>query len=369
MSSSGSFLQSRAMLVIGAVSSLVVIAAVAAVFLGDRRPPGGEALPAADHLLFRDFNFAVARPPGWTVDEDAKRAIRANAVAMAQADSPARFAIAVSNFRTRLPQPGELRDGLVADRLERMFEDLDVQTAAGEWLGQPALKLQFRGRKGAETYAGEAFAVGVHGIAYWFLGWTLESRYAEAVPEFDAIRRGCRLLESNVPWAPSAAGIRTFTGNAANYTLVDGDQWWEKQSEPTSEDPRADMLLKAKFRVRQRTDFPPTAWAAVFLLPPADDARTAAVEYVKSRYRALGLAQFEEVTGPAFGDPPAAGMPERADAVRLHARGDDPNGAKLVVINAIRIGDIVIGVECWCPWNERARWESRLIAFAASLRP
>ena len=250
-----------------------------------------------------------------------------------------------------------------------MFDDLDAKPGEGTWLGEKALKIAFRGRgRNAEgNFAGEAYAVGVHGNAYWFLSWALEADYAKAAEELERIRTSCRLLNPNVNWQSTESGTATITGDKATYRLLDGDRWWEK-GDPSDEDPKADLLLKAKFKSRAKTDRPPEALAVVYILESRGDPLGTLRGYVKERYTKLfGIKKWSDVTSEPQGDPPSAGMPAKVDVPRYHAESD-MGVSKLVVLNAIETSSGTVGIEASCPWGERSKWEKRLMALAATLR-
>jgi len=128
------------------------------------------------------------------------------------------------------------------------------------------------------------------------------------------------------------------------------------------------MLLKAAFRSGIRSDRPPQAWAAVYKLGPSDDAIGTLSNYVKARYaKHFGIQKFVELSDEPQGDAPAAGMPATLAAMRFQAVHESANIEKLVVVNAVNTASGVVGIEAWCPWSDRAKWEKRLLALASSL--
>lgn len=355
----------RSMLILGGIASALVAAAVLAVVLS--RPSPAPSGPRRS-VSFQDINLIVPKPEGWTEDSEARQQAKANVIAFKKVDSSARVAFASHHYDVRNPMPGELRDGLLTERLEKMFDVLDPSTRDGEWLGQRALHVTFRGRRGEKTSAGEGWGVAINGYAYWMLAWSAESEFASWAEDREAIRTGCRLIDPSVRWKPRDGGAVTIAG--VDYRLLDGDRWWEQQSEPKSEDPKADLWLIAKYRLRPRPDVPPKATAVVYRLEPSNDPQATLLAYVKARYAKLyEIRKWHPVQSEVLGDPPAADLPINSSLPRYHAESEAPHVSKLVVLNAIRTENAVIGIEASCPWNERSRWEARLLALATSLQP
>lgn len=355
----------RSMVIVGGIASALVAAAVVAVLLS--RPSPAPSGPSRG-VRFQDINLMVPKLEGWTEDTEARQQAKANVIALKKTETSARVAFASHHYDVRNPMPGELRDGLLSERLERMFDDVDPSVSEGEWLGQRALRVTFRGRRGEKTSAGEAWGVAINGYAYWMLAWSAESEFASWAEDREAIRTGCRLIDPNMRWKPRDGGAATIAG--VDYRLLDGDRWWEQQSEPKSEDPKADLWLIAKYRLRPRPDIPPKATAVIYRLEPSNDPQAALLAYVKARYAKLyEITKWHPVRSEALGDPPAADLPINASLPRYHAESEAPHVSKLVVLNAIRTESAVIGIEAACPWNERSRWETRLLALATSLQP
>ena len=363
------FLQSRAMLFIGIAACAAVAAALLALLLSGVKPA-----PVANpnERLIRNINFALTVPDGWEADDDAKRLAKANVLAIKKAESSARIAIAYTGFNTRPPQPGELLSGLVDERLKEVFDDFESTKSDGVWLDKKGTKITFRGRGRTieGNFAGEAFAIGVHGNAYWFLAWALESEWEKVTAEIESMRNACRLIDPNLDWKATESGITTFTGEGAEYRVLDGDRWWVKQNDAKDEDPKADLLLLAKFQSKPRSDNPPKAFAVTYILPGSDDPLGTLRGHVKDRFAKLfSIKKWSDVTGDMQGDPPSSGMPANAEVVRYHAENaESPNVSKLVVLNAISTGSGIVGIEAYCPWSDRAKWEKRLVALAASLQ-
>ncbi len=363
-----SLLTSRKTLVMGIAAGMAVIFAILALFFSQR--PARETYGVRDNV-FTDINLVVHVPEGWDADDDLRLKMNVNVLAMRKVESSARFAIASLGYSTRMPQPGELREGLTSERLRKYFDDLDATPSEGTWLGQPALKLTFRGRGIAAdgTYAGEAYALCLNGRAYWFLAWSLESEWAAVSSDIESIRTGCKLIKPDLEWTPSENASVAIVAESGDYHVTDGDRWWEKQSDPSTEDAKADLLMKAKYRTRPMSDRPPQAWAVAYLLP-GDDPMTAVREHVKARYAKLfDIKKLTELSDAPLGDPPASGMTATKPVLRFHGEHESANVEKLVVISAIKTGKGIVGFEAWCPWSDRDKWEKRLIALASSLSP
>lgn len=366
-----SFLQSKAMIVVGIAAIMTIAGALIAVFVIDKPT---RALVQSSDKQFREVNFAIKVPDGWEVDDDARMTAKVNVIALKKSDSSARIAIATSNFRDRNPQPGELMEGIVSERLKAMFTDLETTTTEGNWLGRDATKVTFRGRgmKPEGNFAGEAYALGVHGHGYWLIAWSLEADFATVSGDLATLEKNCRLIDPKKEWKPSTSGVTTIAAENSEYRLLDGDQWWVKQADPKDEDPKADMFLKARFKSNVRTDFPPEACAVVYLFPGStNDPMGTLRSYVKTRYakkEGFDIKIWKDVSDDPQGDPPGAGVTGNQDVPRYHAESENKAGSKLVVLSAIATHSGVVGIEAYCPWSDRSKWEKRLMALAASLQ-
>ncbi|CAN5208824.1 hypothetical protein BH11PLA2_BH11PLA2_01930 [soil metagenome] len=363
-----SFLQSRSLMVVGiGACALVVCFLGYLLFSGD----ANTATSAPGERRYPDINMAITVPEGWESDPDAKTLVKANVLAVKKVQSSARVAMASTNYLTRNAPAGELKDGIVVERLDALFDDVEVTPSEAPWLGQKAMKFTFRGRgKGVEgNFAGEAYALGYQGYAYWFLAWSLEADYGKVAAEIEEIRSSARFLQDDSSWKPTETGFAVINGEG--YSLTDGDKWWEKQADPVGEDPKAELVLTAKFKAKVKVDQPPKAWAVIYRLDGSDDPVGRLRGYVKPRYEKLyGIKKWNDITGAAQGDSPAAGDTAGSKVASYHAeQTDDPRVSKFVVLNAIALPDgKVIGIEMSCPWKDRGVWEKRLMQLAGSLK-
>jgi hypothetical protein len=363
-----SFLESRGMIVVGLIACAAVVFALGVLLVSG---PNRDAVTTTGETLYRDINLAIRINPDWDADAEARKLANVNVLAMKQANGSARIAIASKDYKTRMPAPGELRDGLMLERLERMFEDLDATPGTKEWLGDIGPHYSFRGRKASSggIVSGEAWAATQNGHAYWMLAWADEADYASARPEIEAIRTSTRLIETKTGWKPADTAAVHFDGDA--YTLTDGDRWFEKQADATTEDAQADMLLVGAFKQRGKSDNPPKARAVTFVLDGGDDAIGRFRGFVKDRYKKLfDIAKWVEVKDAVQGDPPVTGAIPVESAERWHAQhAEDARVSKFVVLKAVALpGGKIAGAEVSCPWSDRKLWEHRLACLAASLK-
>jgi hypothetical protein len=363
-----SFLHSRAMIIIGLAACALVLFGVVALLVTGAGAPG----PSNSNLKrFRDINFAITIADDWIADAPVRTGMSANVLAVRHGESTACIAIAATNFQSRVPPPGELRDGLTAERIHAYFDDAEITMAESTWLGQPAQKATFRarGKNGEGVFVGEAYAVAHNSYAYWFIAWASEAEWSTDQGEIEVIRADAKLINPNAIWAATESGIVILTGD--DFTLSDGDGWWSQRPDPTGEDPQAVMLLLGVFKSKIRMDVPPRATAVVFMLDAADDPAGRFRGYIKNRYAKLfSLEKWNAVNGDITGDPPLAGDATIPMVERWHAESIiDPRTSKLVILHAIPGADgKLFGIEAACPWSDRSRWEKRLTQLAGSLK-
>lgn len=331
-----------------------------------------------DEQLFADHSVAIQPPVDpWVRDRDSETALNLNLGVYRRLSPDARIGYAAQKQDGRNARKSELALFL-NDRLRRLCENLNLEERPGEeWLGQSAVKYEFRGTtKSPAVIVGECFGVSIKGIAYYFFAWAPEGEIAQAVAEFDMARTRVRLLNPQRAWTEKKPEIAMVAGKAADYTLTDGERIWTapKNSQPTDEDPLADLLLRAEIKPKGgRDDLIFKADLFVYVLPAAPDAMKSASEYVltrKSRNPELFAEfHFEELTVPPNGDEPQ-GDPT-ADPIPTRrwkmTHPKSPESARLIVVSAIDANGKIVVVEATCQWRQRDVWERRLVAIAGSL--
>jgi hypothetical protein len=331
-----------------------------------------------DEQLFTDHSVAI-RPPvePWVRDRDSETALNLNLGVYRRLSPDARIGYAGQKWEGRNARNAELSHFL-NDRLKRLCENLNVEERPGEeWLGQPAVKYEFRGTtKSQAVIVGECLGVSIKGIAYYFFAWAPEGEIASAVTEFDLAKARVRVLNPHRAWTEKKLETAVIAGKGTDYTLTDGERIWNvpKNSQPTDEDPLADLLLRAEIKPNGgRSDLVYKADLFAYVLPAAPDPMKAASEFVlkrKSRNPELYAEfQFEELTDPPIGDVPQGEAPAEPIPTRrwkmTHPKS--PESARLIVMSAIDVNDKIVAVEATCLWRQREIWENRLVAIAGSL--
>lgn len=367
---------------VSAVVLLAVGAVVVAVVLRPRLT--GDGGPGFDESRVEEKNFAY-RMPGepWVRDSDTQVALGANVFALKRdADPPAWAALSVSDYETRSPLQHELKDRMV-EQLSRVFANLpaDPPLEKTTWAGHEALKWQFRGEHKATgaVCVGEAYAMGYRGVGYWFYVWAAERDLPAVASELDDLRDRFRTLGLREKWAEKVGAEVVYRGPTGKYKLGNYENIWAPPPgvDPTGEDPKADLLLRAELKGRAKRDFNPRANLVAMVLSDAGDAAEVARKYVFNRHTpdaaVFGPTQITDVTGEPTGDPAVGPDTAAAPTYRLKvSRGGaraSKASEKLVVYSAIRVGNEVIVAEGSCPWSEREAWERRLIQLVGSLRP
>ncbi len=366
------------LLLFGVIAALLVGAMIA-----KRGLTHGEGGGPAE-LLVPDKNFAYRLPdPPWVKDPATQNDLGVHAFALRRTEPDAWVALEVSDFGNQTPTDAELTEKMT-DQLRRVFVNLpdNPPLEPATWAGHDAKRCQFRAEHKASgtICVGECYLLGYKGLGYWFYAWAAERDAAAVAEELEDLRGRFRILDERKDWSGRTGTEITFTGEsgAARYKLTSHESIWTKPPglAPTDEDPKADLLLKAELKGRQKRDFPPRAMLVVLVLKEDGDPAEVAGKYVRKRHspdpEVFGPTRITELTGDPAGD--AAPGPEGGGtlAVRLQVSPGGENASKsaekLVVYSAIRSGDAVVVAEGSCPWTQRAALERRLIRLVGSLR-
>lgn len=349
---------------------------------GNRTPT--EAVAADSDVRVPDRNFAYKMPAtGWRKDNETQNDMGVNVFALQRTDAPTGWvALAVVDYESRAPLAGELHEETVR-HLHRLFQFLPEELALepAKWGPHEARKCFFRGelKSTQAVCVGEAYAMSVKGVGYWFYSWAAETDAAALAGEFDAMRTRFRTLDQRDKWVGAVVPETTFqsVNQATRFRLTSPEKIWAAPHlEPTDEDPAAHLLLKGVLKGRGRRDFNPEALAVVMVVPGTAEAYEVAAEYVRKRYtrdpKVFGPTAISDVTGEPAGDAPAvavAGVPTRR--LKVSPGGPDASkvAEKLVVFAAMKSGDAVVIAEANCPWSQKDVWERRLVQFVGTLRP
>lgn len=366
--------------ILGVLAVVATAVAIGIVVVGKLGSSGGGSNGTAN---FNERNVSYRLPvPNWERDDDAKALFGANLLGLKRTGGTAVIAIEARDYKTRNPQPGELKEG-ITDRLRPLFDDIDSHEEDGTaWAGFPAIKFTFRGtatgKLGTGTHLGEAYAISNKGIGYWFFAVAPESEANLMAADLDELRGRMKFLTERDDWKESTSASVLLVGDAADYRLTDGDNWWKKLPDPHIEDPRADLAYDAEFKSRNARDVKPRARLAVLVLDPTGDDTVATLrEYLRQQYEKLyGLKNWQEITDPPLGDSPSSGDRRGIETQRFKVTGADANTAKLVVVSAIKLNaqtadgskPMVIGAHAACPFEYQIYWEKRLVQLAGSLR-
>lgn len=331
-----------------------------------------------DEQFFADHSVAIRTPAEpWTRDRDGETELNLNLGVYRRLSPDARIGYAGQKQDGRNARKSELTL-FMNDRLKRLCENLNLEERPGEnWLGQPAVKYEFRGTtKSQAVIVGECLGVSIKGIAYYFFAWAPEREIAQAVAEFDLAKTRIRLVNPQRAWTEKKPELALFPGKSADYTVTDGERIWNvpKNSQPTDEDPLADLLLRAEIKPKgSREDLVFKADLYSYVLPSSPDPMKAASEFVltrKSRNPELFAEfQFEELKELPVGDEPQGDQPTDPVPTRrwkmTHPKS--PESARLIVVSAIDANSKIVAVEATCLWRQREVWERRLVAIAGSL--
>ncbi|MGL4423201.1 MAG: hypothetical protein ACRCZF_21240, partial [Gemmataceae bacterium] len=326
-----------------------------------------------------DYNLEFQTPPApWAKDPSPIVAARANLFNYRYEESEVRIVFAASDYRTRNPSPGDLRESLL-DRMRGILDDLEPTEERGAtWCGLPAIKYIFRGVHpvSKDPYAGEGLTISQQGVGYWTIAWAAEKEVPQHVDAFEQIRSNFRLLNTREGWKETTLSMTTFNGEAVDYRILDTERWWKRPEglQPTDIDPAADLILTADYKSKRTGDRKPRAELAAYLLPASNDPGATLKTYIQDRYTKrsdlFGPTKLNPINTEPQGDPPGNTELPLRDVVRLHAESvKDPATSRLLILSAVTTGGKTVGVEVSCPWSERHLWERRLMQIAGTLQP
>jgi len=368
-------------LIAGGLTALVVVP-VAALVISKRGAVEDRAKPGTKETAVADKNFAFRMPEApWKKDVELQSELGVNVVAMTRTEAPnAGMALHVCDYDTRQPLTTELREELhrILNRLF-LYIPAELPLEAAKWGRHAAKKALFRGehKSTGVVNLGEVYILSHKGLAYWFFTWTAEADAAAAAEELGRLRERFRTLDLRDKWSETKSNEQVFRSGkgSGRFRLSTTEPiWTEAAVEATSEDPKAELLLKGKLKARSSNDFAPEATLVALVLPGTD--ADGALTYLKARWtkdaELFGPTIITELSGESEGDPtdkPAAGLPTVRWKVAVGGPNASKSSEKLVVFTTMPTGADTIVAEGSAPWKEREAWERRLMQFVGTLRP
>jgi hypothetical protein len=248
-------------------------------------------------------------------------------------------------------------------------------------MGQPATGTQFRIQStDGLNWKGEVYSVAHKGVAYWWASWCGESDFDALKDDFGAFRDRFRLLDLREDWKSKQPNVTHYKGERVNYTITDAEGVWRETpiDDFKAEEPNLDKRLRIDATPkRDRKALPDEAELRVYLVGEAGEPLEVARKYVEdletARIRTandkLTPPAFQELTGEPEGDPSPDTVPAVSPVVRLRSTvKESPAASRLMVASGIRVGDQVVIVHCWCEWEKRSVFETKLVQIASSLR-
>jgi hypothetical protein len=360
----------------------VILAVIVGAMWTKRGLTHGEGGGPAE-LLVPDKNFSYRLPdPPWAKDPTTQNDLGVHAFAFHRTEPDACVALEVSDFGNQTPSDADLKEKMT-EQLRRVFLNLpdDPPLEPAKWAGHDAKRCQFRAEHKATgtVCLGECYVFGFKGVGYWFYAWAAEQNAAAVAEELVEMRGRFRTLDERKNWSGRTGFEATFRSESGNYQykLTAYEPIWKKPALAlTDEDPKADLLLKAELKGRQKKDFPPQAMLVMLVLKEDGDPAEIADKYVRKRHspdpEVFGPTRITDLTGDPAGDatpgPADGGLPATRLMVSPGGENASKSAEKLVVFSAIRVGDAVVVAEGSCPWPQRAAWERRLIQLVGSLR-
>jgi hypothetical protein len=371
--------QTILLVIVGAVA---LTAAGIAVWFASR--PKDEQQPQGGVDVYKELNLSFEPPPEpWIADRETKTLLDAPFLAVYKRDNPeAHMAFGARDFKDHEPRPRELR-GVLMQALDKIVDRETLKEFADDvpqtWMGLPVTGFKFSGlMRGAGSVEGEAMAVSSKGVGYWFIAWTGANEiYLEQRPAFEVGRSGCKLLNTRVNWKPSLGPAVAFKNNEIRYTILDSEHIWEEVGDDAlakGEDPKADKYLVV-YDNPKRQNKQILAQLVVAVLDTVSDnslqdATARAELHANADAELRGKYIFAEHTGQPEGDAtnPAEGNTP-VKLLRATHENKDPKYTRLYAVSGIRAGEKkTVVLYAWCPWVDRAAFDTKFIQIAKSLR-
>jgi hypothetical protein len=230
--------------------------------------------------------------------------------------------------------------------------------------------------RGGANVEGEAIAVAYKGIGYWFLSWTGSTEmYLEMQPAFAVGRSGCKLLNLREEWKPSIPPVVAFKNNVLGYTILDSEHVWhpiEDDDLAKGQDPNVDKYLAIYADEKKRNKEIKAQLIVAILDVAGDNPLQDGRAHVESRINELAESQgkylITEHTDKPEGDP-THDAEGNTPVVMLKAVNEkNATYAWLYAVSAIRVGAKTVVLYAWCPYRERALFDTKFIQIAKSLR-
>lgn len=398
----------KVFLVAGLVAVLLAGAALAIIYALTRRDTNREP-----DMVTRwdDVNIGLeVLPSGWARDDTIKVRLGSPYVASYKRENPEGYvafganAFGSTDIKGRTPRPSRMKAEqtrafnkvFIRARKDRGENDLLAfeQPLAPKWLGETLAQdtdfypngYKFRAQSpDGVKWAGEMYRVSHKGVAYYWMGWAQESDFEGLKSEMAAFRDKFRLLNVRKDWQETQTSVNDFKGDKVPYTISDADDAWQEKL-VTDDEKKQDGKLGAEpdklLRVRitpegDRHGLADEAELRVYIIDPEGEPAETAKEFAQraetNRIKNLNAEfkppTFDVLTDSERGDPITGAAPRTAPVVRLRSKvAESADAGQLIVASAVRVGDKMVVVRCWCEYAKRDVLEARLVQIAASLR-
>jgi hypothetical protein len=337
--------------------------------LGEAGKPGDRAA-AAGKFDFPRHNFRfVSSDPSWKREEGIKHVqIDIKGILVLRREKPNSWlAVLAQDYKDRTPPDGELVDEGVR-RLREFFKGFEYEVKdkqkESKLAGQHALHMDIQGQMNEVLMAGECWALGYKGFAYWLVTWAPAGEAEQLADEWETLRKGFALLGERDGWNGPVVTEAALAGTKAGYTLTYVEGLWEKQK-PGDYDARADAALLGHDQADPK-DTARTATAVVLLLDRADDLK-AAVTAARAHLEKKQKSEYPETTVEEVQEKnPKVGGPDRPPdeignvrgrLLRLHVSNGE-NRERLVYLAVVVQPEQVVAIPCECDWRRRTYWEA-----------
>src|SRR5262245_31087951 len=346
-----------------------------------------DPIPTDTVKQLKELNVGIDSPlSSWSRDEDIRAKLGPPYLFVYKREQPeAYMAFGARDFETTSPRPSEMFEGRMVP-INRLFNPTTFQPeppSETSWMGESITKdngnrFRIQSSDGL-NWQGEVYSVTHKGIGYWWVSWCGENDFDGLRDEFAKFRSRFKLLTLRENWTETRSNIVPYKGATVNYTILDADDIWKETDikEFKAEDPDLDKRLRINATPRRdRKALPNQAELRVYLVDDAGDPLEVARQYVEAkRTREVTSANpkatptFEVLTDAPEGDPVLNQVDATAPYVRFRSKVENfSNSNQLIVVSAIRVGNKVVVVHCWCDLPKRSVFETKFVQIASSLR-
>ncbi len=304
---------------------------------------------------------------GWSKDDDIRKWLKVNLTTFKRADPEAYVAVSAHRSTGRPALKSELMPKAVK-LLREAFDDVEDQLTPVDAivLGEKGQKYPFSGRYKATGTGcqGEVHAVAVRDMQVWVFVWADRDKFDQLSGQFDRFRGGIK-LDPPKPGATVKIPEQQFRTPKGLFQLIDKDDQWKKQDNPTTQEDAADLWLTGTLNGGGKGS---EAQLVVAVLEAGADAKAHVIaRFDDDNHKA---AQSLVEAEPEGDDAPSGKVAAQADVVRVKLTypGADKSANLFVVYKVVDTGGKRVVAYASCGLKQMGYWEQRMMGTVGSLK-